>query len=307
MNIISGSFNDFDHFKEAINEWAIDYTILSKGDFSTTIRLFTSETLLLSRQKLHAKVEHGGLSPVGYRTIVIPVNYNMDFVWFNKKVSGKEILIFPKNNAIDVVTYPGLDIHLLSIKESVLMDTIESLGLKNCMRVFNNDHEIVPLTIAFSKQFYVMANTFLNTPIVDEQRRDVMCNELIYTMLNYIEESNTNTVSTHHVQQEEALKTAVKIIHESGLVDQSIPQLSTQVGLSSRSLFNAFKEKYHVSPSGYIKSVRLNKVKREIYLSKEMNISEIAGKYNFWHMGQFAKDFKNQFGILPSEVKRKSN
>jgi len=43
-------------------------------------------------------------------------------------------------------------------------------------------------------------------------------------------------------------------------------------------------------------------VKKELFLNEELKISTIAGKYNFWHMGQFAKDFKRQFGVLPSEI-----
>ncbi len=73
-------------------------------------------------------------------------------------------------------------------------------------------------------------------------------------------------------------------------------------GVSERTLRNDFKEKYKVSPIYYIKVVRLNKVKQEIYLNQGRNISDIAGEYHFWHMGQFAKDFKKQFGILPSET-----
>jgi AraC family transcriptional regulator, ethanolamine operon transcriptional activator len=76
------------------------------------------------------------------------------------------------------------------------------------------------------------------------------------------------------------------------------------VGVSERALLYGFKAKFRVSPSEYIKAYRLNVVKHEIYPMPNKPIFEIASKYHFWHMGQFAKDFKQQFGVLPSEVKR---
>ncbi len=77
--------------------------------------------------------------------------------------------------------------------------------------------------------------------------------------------------------------------------------------VSERSLLYAFKEKYKVSPSQFIKASRLNKVKNELFALKDKkpSIANIAGKYQFWHMGQFAKDFKEQFGILPSKMVNK--
>jgi len=53
-----------------------------------------------------------------------------------------------------------------------------------------------------------------------------------------------------------------------------------------------------------IKAYRLNEVKKKIYTSQDMSISDTAGIYHFWHLSQFSQDFKRQFGILPSEVRR---
>ncbi|NOR86105.1 MAG: helix-turn-helix domain-containing protein [Bacteroidales bacterium] len=84
----------------------------------------------------------------------------------------------------------------------------------------------------------------------------------------------------------------------------SIPELCGLVGVSERTLLYAFQNKFQISPSDYIKSVRLNKVRRDLFQLKDQNasISTIAGKYHFWHMGQFAQDFRTQFGILPSSI-----
>jgi len=305
MNIQEGSFDNFDSFKEAITDWSLDFTILSKGDFKANFKLFTSDTFLLSRETLNAKIEHSGFSPLGYRTLVIPVNYDVEFIWYNKKVSGKEILLFPKNNLIDVVTYNGLDIHLVSIKESVLFEVIEALKYKNCYHLFNEEAKSILLTREFSQQFFWLANTFLNKSVSSEKLRTQQIHQLIYVLLKYIENSDYNIRMISKKTKEIALKKAIEIIHTSYDKSFSIPDLCSRVNVSERTLFDAFKEKYKVAPSEYIKAYRLNEVKKEIYTSKDMSISDIAGKYHFWHLSQFSTDFKKQFGILPSEVRGK--
>jgi AraC family ethanolamine operon transcriptional activator len=303
MDIQEGSFDNFDSFKEAVTDWSLDFTILSKGDFKADFRMFTSETFLLSRETLNAKIEHSGVSPVGFRTFVIPVNYDIEFIWYNKRVSGKEILLFPKNNLIDVVTYNGLDIHLVSIKESVLFEFIEALKYNNCYQLFHGEVKNILLTQEFSQQFFRLANSFLNDTVSSKKLRNQQIRQLIFVLLRYIEYSDYNTCSSSQKTKEIALKKAIEIIHTDYNGSFTIPNLCRRVNVSERTLFDAFKEKYKVAPSEYIKAFRLNEVKKKIYTSRDMSISDIAGEYHFWHLSQFSKDFKKQFGILPSKIR----
>ena len=100
-----------------------------------------------------------------------------------------------------------------------------------------------------------------------------------------------------------ALKNAIDLINSQLDVMPTVSQLCHVTNVSERTLEYAFLEKYQVTPKEYIKANRLNKVKRELMLSKEQNtqISTLAVEHRFWHMGQFAADFRKQFGKLPSE------
>ena len=39
--------------------------------------------------------------------------------------------------------------------------------------------------------------------------------------------------------------------------------------------------------------------------ASKMPIAEIANGWGFWHMGQFAADYRQHFGALPSETRGK--
>jgi len=100
-----------------------------------------------------------------------------------------------------------------------------------------------------------------------------------------------------------ALKNAIDLINNQLDEILTFSQLCHITNVSERTLEYAFLEKYQVTPKEYIKANRLHKVKNELILSKEQNttISTLAAEHGFWHMGQFAADFRRQFGKLPSD------
>ena len=304
MQVIKASFKDFDLFNEAVSDWELHFKLLSKNDFSAYLHMFSSELFLLGRTKLYGKIEQHGQTPVGFRSIVIPVNYNSEFIWLNKKVSGNELLIFPKDSVLDGISFYDFDVYVTSIEEKMLFRILKNLGYKNCKTIFDGCEQELLLSKAFSKSFHQLANKFLNTRILIQQRHNILINNIIHFLLRYIEDSNPSSLSIPQKKKDVALLKAIDLINNQQESLFSIKQICALTGVSERTLQYAFHAKYKVTPSEYIKAVRLNNVKRELVLSKgkNINISTVAGKYCFWHMGQFAKDFKAQFGILPSEV-----
>lgn len=73
-------------------------------------------------------------------------------------------------------------------------------------------------------------------------------------------------------------------------------------GVSERTLEYAFRERFGITPKAVLSSIRLNGVHRELKLTNGGNtkIADIASRWGFWQMGQFAKDYKLMFGELPS-------
>jgi len=304
MQVIKASFKDFDLFNEAVSDWELHFKLLSKNDFSAYLHMFSSELFLLGRTKLYGKIEQHGQTPVGFRSIVIPVNYNSEFIWLNKKVSGNELLIFPKDSVLDGISFYDFDVYVASIEEKMLLRILKNLGYKNCKKLFDGGEQELFLSKAYSKSFHQLANKFLNTRIINQQRHTILINNIIHFLLRYIEDSNSINSSKPQKKKDAAIIKAIDLINNQQESLLSIQQICALTGVSERTLQYAFRAKYKVSPSEYIKAVRLNNVKKELILSKGKNIkiSTVAGKYCFWHMGQFAKDFKVQFGILPSEV-----
>jgi methylphosphotriester-DNA--protein-cysteine methyltransferase len=110
------------------------------------------------------------------------------------------------------------------------------------------------------------------------------------------------------LKSERALKLALEVIHDSELPDISAVELCGHTNGSQRSLEKAFLKRFGVTPKKYIKYLRLSRVRKGL-LSFDSegceSIIELAGIHGFWHMGQFAADYRKIYGELPSETLRR--
>jgi len=84
----------------------------------------------------------------------------------------------------------------------------------------------------------------------------------------------------------------------------TVRQLIKETNVSIRTLEYTFLERIGITPKKVLKSLRLNRVNHELKLADadKKKISDIANYWGFWHMGQFAKDYKEMFGELPSNT-----
>jgi AraC family ethanolamine operon transcriptional activator len=84
----------------------------------------------------------------------------------------------------------------------------------------------------------------------------------------------------------------------------SIEDLSRYAGASRRNLHYAFANLLGVTPSSYLRAVRLNAARRDIKrraVEGEL-LADIAARWGFFHLSYFAADYRRHFGELPSET-----
>jgi AraC-like DNA-binding protein len=86
----------------------------------------------------------------------------------------------------------------------------------------------------------------------------------------------------------------------------TVADLCRLTGTSERALRKAFVEHYTVPPGRLLKALRLNGVRQDLrrLAARGAKITDIANKWGFWHLGQFATDYRGWFDELPSETSR---
>ena len=86
----------------------------------------------------------------------------------------------------------------------------------------------------------------------------------------------------------------------------SIRSLCDEVGVGWTTLIHAFREHFGVTPKAYLRARQLNGAHRDLLeATSETVIADVANRWGFWHMGQFAADYGRLFGELPSDTRRR--
>jgi len=309
MFFTSAHFSEFDSFKEAAAYWDLDFNLLSKNDFNAHLTLYSNEHIQIGRTSLNGKIDQNGLCPPGFRSFVVPLSFGSNFIWLNKKIEDNPLLIFPKNGTLDSVSSFGFDVYVISIEEQHLSWLIDERGFTNLPNALSSGAEFkLHLDANFKKQFHLLADQFLGHLRSGSNIEQILEKQIAQTvvdlLLDYMEQSNVTVISRVQRKRDLALRKASEYVNEHLYDHISISELCNISGVSERTLEYAFKETYQVSPKEYIKSLKLNKVRSDLLSGVDSMISSIAAKYGFWHMGQFASDYKNKFGELPSQTLR---
>lgn len=86
-----------------------------------------------------------------------------------------------------------------------------------------------------------------------------------------------------------------------------VADIAAAVGVSVPTLNRAFRKCHGMGPKAFVKRRRLDRVRSELRRAdpEATSVTEIATKYAFWHLSQFASDYQKQFGELPSMTLRR--
>jgi AraC-like DNA-binding protein len=98
-----------------------------------------------------------------------------------------------------------------------------------------------------------------------------------------------------------------RIVAASGQVPPSIDALCARLRTSRRSLQNSFRQVADTTPVHYLRSLRLNAVRRRLMSTTpfELSVAQAATDQGFSHLSHFTERYKALFGELPSQTPRR--
>ncbi|TDN68126.1 AraC family transcriptional regulator [Paraburkholderia sp. BL10I2N1] len=84
-----------------------------------------------------------------------------------------------------------------------------------------------------------------------------------------------------------------------------VPELCEKLHVSRRTLQYCFQDVLGMAPATYLRTIRLNGARRELYEAAR-SVQDVAAAWGFWHLSQFATDYRKLFGKRPSETLKES-
>lgn len=107
------------------------------------------------------------------------------------------------------------------------------------------------------------------------------------------------------ISQRQIVERASQLIRDCAGEGVRISVISRAVGVSERTLRNAFRRTHGLSPKQYDLRERLRAARQALCnVTASDTVTAIASQYGFFELGRFAGLYKHVFGETPSETIR---
>lgn len=125
-------------------------------------------------------------------------------------------------------------------------------------------------------------------------------NSAILTMFNSNFTQPQSTLSLHrHVER------VRNYVLNNITADITIDELAKVCQISRKSLYNLFEREAGLTPSAYIRRLKLESIHSELKNNERIrNVTQVALEYGFTNLGRFSAQYREQIGELPSQTLR---
>ena len=308
--VVRHEFDDVDELAEVGRTWDLDFRQLSRGAFAGDVYQAGTPSFQLARTRLRGVVHQHGTTPPGLLTFAVPAVGDIDLVWRGHTIGRDSVMVHRPSSELESVSGADFDIFLVSVSMDSLEQAFERLGTTGSRRHVAGLEitQVEPLVLDRLRRWVNLALTSVfdeprlldRTPIVG-QMKSTAADRLAHCLWPGLE----NDRSPARIQRRRGVENAIRLARQQARSITSVVQLSRLSGVSERTLRRGFRERFRTSPKAYLQAQRLIGVRRRLRATREsISISDIANEWGFWHMGQFAADYRRHFGELPSETVR---
>jgi AraC family ethanolamine operon transcriptional activator len=220
-------------------------------------------------------------------------------------LNSNNIMCRPGNIEFELTTPDAFDIYGVVISRSKLMLQANKQGIElNWQDILHNERLSIPES-TLNAINYLLAR-LLNSQVSNHKATpDHLTQDLILMGLLEVlsKESPNQTIYTSYQHRKDIVNNARTFLQQHHDRAITLSELCEACHTSRRTLQNSFESILGLSPIQYLRYTRLNGVRRDLKQGKATEtVGDIASRWGFWHLGQFAKDYKNVFGELPSET-----
>ena len=306
---------DADEYAGALAHWNMSNCQLSLGKFSGRVDRLELPKLNIFRKRTNQTLLETGHGPSGAFSLAIPL-FQTGATYHSGSTLGPGQAAFLNDGAKLTFRSPEqLDLLAVTLDHQVMLETLQLLDrtlaehferLEADTLVVEND------TCAILAQWLLDALShsdrraaLLASPALQTDLLERVC-LLAARMLC----RDGHPDRAHRVRngRQQLVERATQFLERSWFEPMRITDICRELNADRRTLQNAFQEVLGLSPNAFFKNVRLNRAHQELkrFSQTEEPICEIATRWGFWHLSQFAHDYHRAFGELPSETRRRA-
>jgi len=304
--------DDVDAHAGAQPEWQQRYEQLSGGPFKGLVHHVQLPGLRLAREDSDRALHQRGNLGQGAYGLAMPLSASGPAIFNGQRVDiaqGDAIMV-GRGDELDLITPARFSLIAVVVDAGLLNPLWERLYGRPPGRWLEAQLVVSarPAAAEAVRALHVQAMAALadgDSPVHDAtallQLRDALLMEWIEALPERVSTDELPGV----LQRRRLVDRACELMLAHADEPLSMLEVCRHVGASRRRLETCFQDVLGSSPARYLRAVRLNGVRRELRAGAA-TVQAAAARWGFFHLGQFARDYKAQFGELPSLTLRRS-
>jgi AraC family ethanolamine operon transcriptional activator len=300
--LLDQHFADLNEYARQIG-WDIEFRQLDAGVPRARAALMGTANCMLMRGEYNRAYHQSGQMPDDMLVLGFPDPDSGDFRWCGKNASGGQIVNFSLANGFDGTCGAGFAGFTIALHHDLLQETCETLELDVDFRRFSGRHEVFPNSDFAAMNFrHHLLTAFASAQFSNNVEAVEFFNFSAGAfVLDYFATHDNEVKRALPGERHRAAHAALEWLENVDVMPLTVSELCKNVGTSAPTLYRAFQEQFGVSPKRYIQIRRMCGARQQLFARKpEESIADVANNWGFWHMGQFAADYRQHFGELPS-------
>jgi AraC family transcriptional regulator, ethanolamine operon transcriptional activator len=307
--LVSHTFDNFETFSIVVDTWDLDFIQLTPGSFCADLFLFGDQEFQITEVCYNKLLHQRGSAPPNCYTFAVHHQTSAPIRWRYLDVPSNSIIVFPENNELQGLSQPGHHVFTWTVTEGYLAIVASEIGLPEPGQFIKKGMVTLcdPIRIIKIRRFLeLLCSTMKKTSGAFVE--DVLTYEnkwkIARLYLLALASSTNIKPKKKRVSRNRIVNRIFEYVDSDLSTPRNIPELCHITEVDERTLRNIFYDLFSTSPSKYLKCYRLNRVRKAIVAldSPQAKIADIANLNGFWHIGQFAADYRRLFGELPSET-----
>ncbi|WP_248805459.1 helix-turn-helix domain-containing protein [Pseudomonas sp. MWU13-2100] len=307
-------FRDIHVHAATVQQWSQDYSQLTAGSAESSLMQLTTSGCHLFLEQINQRVVQNGVAPRGKMCFAVPINVPGSIRMQGREADDSSLFFLHGGEEFMFHMPMGMELLSITFERELFEEALEqTASAKELSRLLRQP------VIRVSPQRFAQARRRLlalfSEALVDEdldsardREREValeqaMLGELLQLMIDPAcdkQQRSPSSTRSFIVEKCHRLATAEMINVPS------VIELCQRLQVSRRTVQNSFRSVAETTPLNYLRSVRLNGVRRTLMSTRaaDLSIGDAAAQWGFYHLSHFAAEYQELFAELPSHTAR---
>lgn len=304
-------FSDVFLHSQAFSNWNQRYDQISPGSLRTCLRQVVGSRIHVFHELINQRVLEQGRAPRDSLCFAMPVVHTVAPIVQGRAVSCPSLLMLRGGDEFAVHLPCNTELMAFTIHTSALVEEESGAFANLPERMLKQP--VMPLSpVRYQTAIDRLQKLLEQALDADSLTHRELFSEklLVHSVIDVLfdllkPDESGDRPALHMSTQSYVVRKSQEIAVESGEEILTVLDLCHRLKISRRMLQYSFQNVTGMTPTAYLRSIRLNAARRFLMTTPStVRIGDAAALFGFCHFGRFSSYYQQQFSELPSQTPR---